>query len=238
MKYYAILIFFLSSLAVYGQDTDLIVTTTGDSLRCKIIDVTNSEVLFRFGIGEVISIKRNETASYEYNFSPVKKVEKVQKIQKNTEIQQKDDFLRHYVELLVGLPAADEGYIIGVDAAYLFNKYTGVGLALHHCNAKWLDDWDDGTYGSTFVGPFFLAKTKGKIYFSSQFGLGLLFTNYQDLKSSYNDYQEKTTAFFISLGGGFKLTDSLSLKLNLEVASDFEFEDGSAGLTVGLSYHF
>ena len=69
MKYLISLTFLLCSLVVYAQDTDLIVTTGGDSLKCKIVEINANEIQFRFGTGGIISIPRNEVASYQYNFT-------------------------------------------------------------------------------------------------------------------------------------------------------------------------
>ena len=66
-QFFAFLLFF--SCAAYGQD--LIVTTTGDSLNCKIVDVQTDVIKFRFGSGNPIDIKHTEVSSYEYNFEPV-----------------------------------------------------------------------------------------------------------------------------------------------------------------------
>ena len=66
MKYlFSISLLFFSVIA-FGQD--LIVTTAGDSLKCKIVEVSAAEIQFRFGTGGIISIPRNEVGSYRYNF--------------------------------------------------------------------------------------------------------------------------------------------------------------------------
>jgi hypothetical protein len=75
MKYLFLFIALLYTGLTAGQD--LIITTTDDSLRCKIVDVQGDEIQFRFGVeGNMISIKKSEVASYKYNFeassSPVK----------------------------------------------------------------------------------------------------------------------------------------------------------------------
>ena len=68
MKYLISITLILCSVVAYGQD--LIVATSGDSLKCKIVEVKSDEIQFRFGTGGVISIPRNEVRSYQYNFSP------------------------------------------------------------------------------------------------------------------------------------------------------------------------
>jgi len=73
MKRFFLLLFLLCSFAAYGQNADnpdLIVTITGDSLHCKIIEVTAERIQFRFGPGTIIPINRNEVRSYHYYFAP------------------------------------------------------------------------------------------------------------------------------------------------------------------------
>jgi len=70
MKHLILLFSLFCSLAVYGQNVDLIVTTSGDSLHCKIIEVTSEQIQFRFSTGTIIPIKRSEVTSYQYNFTP------------------------------------------------------------------------------------------------------------------------------------------------------------------------
>ena len=50
------------------QNPDLIVTATGDSIRCNIINVDANEIQFRLGIGNLVTIRHNEISSYSYNF--------------------------------------------------------------------------------------------------------------------------------------------------------------------------
>ena len=72
MKHLILLVFLLCSFAAYGQspdNPDLIVTITGDSLHCKIIEVTAERIQFRFGPGTIIPINRNEVRSYQYYFA-------------------------------------------------------------------------------------------------------------------------------------------------------------------------
>ena len=67
MRHLISIFLLLFSAIAYGQD--LIVTTAGDSLKCKIVEVNAGEIQFRFGTGGIISIQRNEVMSYQYNFT-------------------------------------------------------------------------------------------------------------------------------------------------------------------------
>ena len=71
MKKFIITLVLLKSLfcTLYAQQNpDLIVTATGDSIRCSIINVGPDEIQFRLGVGSLITIRQNEVSSYEYNF--------------------------------------------------------------------------------------------------------------------------------------------------------------------------
>jgi hypothetical protein len=51
----------------FGQD--LIVTTSGDSLNCKITEVKTDAIFFRYDAGgNVVSLPMNQVASYKYDF--------------------------------------------------------------------------------------------------------------------------------------------------------------------------
>jgi len=74
MKYLILFVLMIFSVAAYGQNPDLIVTTTGDSLICKIVEVSANTIQFRFDTGTIISIRRTEVTSYQYNYTPEKRV--------------------------------------------------------------------------------------------------------------------------------------------------------------------
>ena len=57
------------------QNLDLIVTSTGDSIRCSIITVGSDEIHFRLGAGNLITIRQNDVSSYAYNFFSVLQTE-------------------------------------------------------------------------------------------------------------------------------------------------------------------
>ena len=74
MKYLIFFALLFCSQLVFAQqqNNDLIVTKTGDSIFCKIIDVNSSEIQFRFDHrGRIITIKREQTVSYTYNYIPL-----------------------------------------------------------------------------------------------------------------------------------------------------------------------
>ncbi|MDR1672449.1 MAG: PorT family protein [Bacteroidales bacterium] len=74
-KWFAVLLLLAGSRFAAGQD--LIVTNADDSLRCKIVEVQNEDIQFRFGSdGNLVSIKRSEVKSYKYNFEAAPVVKK------------------------------------------------------------------------------------------------------------------------------------------------------------------
>ena len=70
MKNSILTILFLCSNLIFGQNPDLIVTTTGDSINCKIVDISAEQIQFIIGDSRIIPIKRIEVASYKYSFTP------------------------------------------------------------------------------------------------------------------------------------------------------------------------
>ena len=67
MKHIFLLVFLFCSFAAYGQD--LIVTSTGDSLNCKITEVQTEAIFFRYDAGgNIVSLPMSQVASYKYDF--------------------------------------------------------------------------------------------------------------------------------------------------------------------------
>ena len=62
-----IILCLFSGYATYGQD--LIVTVPGDSLNCKITEVKNEAIYFRYDVsGSVVSLPMNQVATYKFDF--------------------------------------------------------------------------------------------------------------------------------------------------------------------------
>ena len=236
MKYLIVITFLLCPVIACGQD--LIVATSGDSLKCKIVEVKPDEIQFRFGAGGMIAIPRNEVASYQYNFAPVAptirdtRTNPVDDAPVHASPKEKEkDFLPFYVGLVGGhgdIP------LIGFNAAYFFNQCAGLGFALHH--QYWSSDAGNRhTY--TFFGPVFYGhwgKHNGKFYFPTNFGLVRL--SYKE-----NSWEDSTTGFgyFVSVGAACRLTNLISIGLNGEIAKDFYNEMYlMGGFAVNLNFHF
>ena len=172
MKYLIFITLLLSSVIARGQD--LIVATSGDSLKCKIVEVKSDEVQFRFGTGGIISIPRNEVASYQYNFAPAAptqrdapaaNVEPVYVAPANVPPREKEPassssvkYPPFYISVVLGGGSFGEysideynfnpkgtPIIFGMDFAYFFIKSLGVGFKLNATGG-------DVTYTYTFLG--------------------------------------------------------------------------------------
>jgi len=128
MKYLISIVFMLSSAIVFGQENpDLIVSSAGDSLKCKIIEVKPDEIQFRFGTGGIISIPRNDVASYQYNFTTVLPEPKTEtppsEIQKPVveTVVKSETTGKKYVKAAVGIKA-------GLNMSNISNKMTDISF--------------------------------------------------------------------------------------------------------------
>ena len=240
MKYFIFSTLLLCSVVAYGQD--LILTTAGDSLKCKIVEVNASEIQFRFGTGGIITIERKEVATYQYNYAPATTASPVSTAPARTAEQtyqtpasvssQKTPHI--YVGLVGGAPLL----LVGLNGAYFFNRLIGAGFAVHHQ----VINYDDGSTDKiTFYGPVFYGhwgRRNGKFFFPTNFGVGAVSYNYQ-YESYWNVFDATGTelGFFTSLGAAFKPTRSFSIGLNLEAAYSLG-DDLLVGITLGINFHF
>jgi len=239
MKYLIFITFLLCPFIVYGQD--LIVATSGDSLKCKIVEVKSDEIQFRFGTGGVISIPRNEVRSYQYNFTPAapanrnapaKNADPVYSTPANVPSKTTEkDFSRFYTGILAGY-AADYGTLIGLNGAVFFNHLVGVGLALRYQYD--LDSYSNYSYEQLFLGPVFYGhwgRRNGKLFFPTYFGFGLASS------SSYSYSSDVELGVFTSVGIAFRPVKFLSFGVNLEGALGIDYVEMLA-ISTGISFHF
>ena len=240
MKHFFLLLFLVCSFAVYGQNTDntdLIVTTTGDSLHCKILEVTAERIQFRFGTGTVIPISRSEVASYQYNYTVIaityengtREASGANTKQPKENVHTAGDHSKFYVGLVAGgIPEAFS--TIGFNVAYFFNHQIGLGFAVHH------SDVDGEKF--TFFGPEFYGhwgRRNGKFFFPTILGFGMISDVW---KSTYYDYSENFFGFITSVGAAYKPVKSFSFGMNLELGSDFDFWCLVGGFTLSAHFHF
>ena len=232
IKQFLFIVFlFFCSLAAYGQD--LIITSTGDSLKCKIIDVSPDEIQFRFGSGNVISIKRSEAASYEYNFEPAptrtrqKEVKTKEKPQRTPSSRTKPANPPVYISLSAGpslfgkLSFGDtEGMVLalGGDLAYFFNSWLGAGVKLNTLNCT--IDFDDLKYKDMvmFLGPALHARFgQNNFKFNLCAAGGLLNWKLSDASGSYkfDDLSHKSFGTYLSAGVGYWFTKNIGVSFNI-----------------------
>jgi hypothetical protein len=66
-RFFFFILCLFAGYAAYGQD--LIVTTSGDSLNCKITEVKTEAIFFRYDAGgNIVSLPMNMVASHKYDF--------------------------------------------------------------------------------------------------------------------------------------------------------------------------
>ena len=179
MKYFILLVFLFSASIAYAQNPDLIVTHSGDSIKCKLVKVGTEEIQFRIGSGNTIIIDRSEVASYQYNFGRVV-----------TPRVKKEKTATGYPPLYLAITAGKSAFgtasfgeitnggpgVFGADIAYFFSSWLGAGLKLNAgvCNVDFGESID---YQETvmFVGPAFYGRFgKGAFAFTVAAGGGLI----------------------------------------------------------------
>ena len=256
MKHLAVLLFFvLCSLSAYGQqNSDLIVTVSGDSIQCRIIDVGVNVIQFRYGAGNIISIRRNEVATFEYNFFSRSQTLASSRV----ETRKLPSF---YLAANAGVGAFGsisfsddaEGFalIIGVDAGYFLNSWLGAGLKINAMHAKVdLDEkftYDDMAmlFGPALYGSFGKNNLKLNLCIA---GGGLLWTMFNQSYDGYSidDSKAVSVGGFFSAGIGYNFTRNTGVGLNLQsMIGKLEDEDRSLernllalGYTFGINFRF
>ena len=262
MKYLLFTIFLLCSVGAYGQD--LIVTTTGDSLKCKIIEIDADEIQFRFGTnGNVISIKKSETAMYEYNFvpAPFKVQPKEKKKKEKTQRISSSEHLPYYVAISGG--ATTFGSIsfgevncfemaFGADGAYFFTPWIGAGLKLSatSCDIKFNEPFayrDIVMFGG---GALFGRWEKDRLFVIASAGAGAI--NWMLMKQVYNEVKRSDKSLIsvggiVSAGVGYSLTPQIGVSFNAQsIIGSVKDKEGEnternplgIGCTFGINYRF
>ena len=252
MKYLFLFAILLCAKVAYSQD--LIVTTTGDSLFCKILDVGADEIQFRYGTsGNVISIRRDETVMHRYNF-------KASSSSRASSREPKTEPTGGlYAALWSGANTfgkfsegdADSGgaFVLGADVAYFFNPNLGVGLKINvaNCDVN-LSDWFLYRDRVIFFGPaFHFRRDMGKLSVNANVGAGGLNWQLSDIQvDKVSKDNDSATGFgaFLSAGVNFMATQSLGIGLNLQSAlgsvkaGDYERHPASIGVVLGVNYRF
>jgi len=261
MKRLFILTFLFSTQVFYGQD--LIITVTGDSLQCKIIEIGNDDILIRFGrSSDIISIKRNEMTSYEYNFELMpseKKPPYVPSPENKMKEQPAADYLPYYAALAAGASSFGsvsfghvEGLVLsfGADLAYFFNPWLGAGIKLNTMSCN-IDFGEAFSYHDRviFLGPALYGRfEKNKMTCIASAGAGgcIWMMNHQISNGNTRDNMSCTSpGGFLSAGVNYSLTQQFGIGLNVQSAvcsmknaCGYERKPSGIGGTLGINYKF
>ncbi len=69
MKRFLFLIILCAGFGYSAHGQDLIVTNTGDSLKCKIVDIKENVIQFRYDeLGQIITISRSDVFFFKHNY--------------------------------------------------------------------------------------------------------------------------------------------------------------------------
>lgn len=265
MKQLIILVLLFCTYVAYGQD--LIVTTTGDSLHCKIIEVTSDQIQFRFGPGRIIPIKRSEVTSYKYNFAPIEADNQKPRRQDDattpkSENSEKatDETTSFFVAINGGVSTygsvsfgeIDSGGAasFGADVAYFFTSWLGAGLKVNALNCK-VDLSEKYTYNDLvmFYGPALYGRF-GKNKFAVAACAAVCGINWKMTKQisngqSLDDKSFTSVGALLSVGVNYRLTRNLGLGLNVQsplgIVKDKDvenFERKLTGIGCTLGIHF
>jgi len=251
MKYFIFFSILLISQIVYSQD--LIVTSTGDSLHCKIIDVNADEIQFRFGKnGNVISIRRNETVAHRYNYKPLS-------ASNRKTGASADKYPPLYIALSSGASTfgkistgnAERGgtLALGADVGWFFNPKIGAGLKLivADCNINF-----DNVFlchdRVMFYGPaLYIRLGKGKLALAANAGVGGLSWTMSDVRIegvSKDNASATGMGGFVSAGVNYMATRNIGLGINVQSllgsikSDDYERNPTSVGGVFNINFRF
>ena len=262
LKYLKLIVFLFCAHVVCGQD--LIITVTGDSIKCKIIEIGNDDIQIRFGrSGNVISIKRSEMASYEYNFEMASSSEKPVKASSKEETKKEKPARKSYPPFCAALSAGAttfgsvsfgdmKGFVpeIGADMTYFLNPVFGAGLKLNvaGCNVDFGDifSYQDVVifFGAAAYGRF----GKDRIFVTAGAGAGgciWIMKNQLSNDQSLENMSSTAPGGFLSAGVNYMLTPQVGVGLNvqsiissLKNAAGYERKAIGIGCNVEFNYRF
>jgi len=259
MRRLFILSFLFFSQVIYGQD--LIITVTGDSLKCKIIEIGYDDIQIRFGkSSDIISIKSSEMASYEYNFELAASEKKPLYIPSQEKKEQPATvYLPYFTALTVGASPFGsvsfgdvEGLMLafGADMAYFFNPWLGAGIKLNTMSCH-IDFGEAFSYRDRviFLGPALYGRfdiSKMTCIASAGAGGCIWMMNHQISNNNSRDNISCTSpGGFLSAGVIYSLTEQFGIGLNIQSAissmknaCDYERKPAGIGGTLGINYKF
>ena len=247
MKHLIFTVLLFYSCLVYGQD--LILTVSGDSLKCKIIEVNTEEIQFRFGKGRIISINTSEVDSYQYNFEsatgkdkPVKKTGGGNKTKPVSGESQNKEYLPLYISLSggvrnfgsvsIGEMKGKAPIVVGFDAAYFFNSSFGAGLKFNMANSK-VDFAESGCWDDRimFIGAGLYGRwSVQKLELLASAAAGTLLWNMSNYKlnnATQPDNSANSFGAFLNAGISYKVSKNIGIGINFQsVIGKIKIEDG------------
>jgi len=246
------IIMFFSLVCIFVQGQDLIVTTVGDSIKCKIIDIGNDYIVVEDEDEVRQFINRRKVAKIDYNY--YSKEHKVPP--PNTEWATIRASIDGGFGLLTGkvkdTPVSElkdyykrlkTGWTIGLSGAYFIREYFGFGLKYNLMKTRTeADDLSknvlDGRFTSGYsssnvsihyLGPQFVLRyylPNTKFCFLLDFGLGYIhYSNKEAFEENGTNYSES-----------YKITGS-NIGLSIGINGDYLWKTDYA-FGVGFSYTY
>ena len=218
-------------------NADIITLQNGNEIKVKVMEITASEVKYkRFDNldGPVIVVPKSEVFAINYENGTR---EVFNTVQQRETTQVANDHTKFYIGLVAG-GVPDDVTTIGVNAAYFFNHQVGFGFAIHDGSLS--DEYS--SFETTFYGPVFYGhwgRRNGKFFFPTVLGIGAVRSYYED--NQYGSFSDSVISlgFLASAGVAFRPIKLISIGLNYEFGSDFEFLSwGIGGFTLSLNFHF
>jgi len=234
-----------------SQAQDLIVTTKGDSINCKITLKTLENIRFRFKRDDIIqsaTMPRTEISDFQFNYFPGTVIPEVVKIKYNDysklRIAVSGGFSKEVAKLADGLDMQERqmyndlasGMNIGGDIHYYISEDFGLGGKYVSFNSSAstgssYNTKDDVDLAIHFIGPsasarLLNANKKNALLFNMAIG-------YADYKmSAANGYiKGSNVAILYDLGYDISLSEKMSIGLQLSYLSGYltkidEYVDG------------
>jgi len=146
-----------------------------------------------------------------------------------------DDYTKYFGGFVIGCGKIDgwSGIILGLNAAYFFDRYKGIGFAFRSNTTPGSSNYKD-IFSYTPVFYYHWKSRNDKIFFPTGIGLGIqqYIFNYSNRQNDYG----VGLGFFLSAGAAYRLVNTISVGLNAEWAGSIDYP--IVGVTLGVNYHF
>lgn len=241
MRHLILFLFLIYSFAVYGQNkdnTDLIVTSTGDSLHCKIVEVTAERIQFRFGPGTIIPINRSDVASYQYHFTPVRTDVPVKRTEETTpevRIQEQDNKSSSKLKTNFGIK-------LGLNLANIKNETRDIEFSPKMKSGIHTGIFFNMRFGNRNGSPGFFCLQPEALYSAQGFLVDNIVVNFNYFTIPLMAKLYISDGFFVEFGPWFSFLLAASPKtaeINENVITISNMEGGKdVGIAIGAGYEF